>query len=495
MPAAALTAPRAAPLRADASEHRPLERSARPVRGRASVRAGRGHAVRPRCAAQHVAAPSGARGRGSRSACAADAGRDGVQASRVLLVGGTGKIGVAAAAHLLRTDPAICVTLAGRSAEGRKGAAAAYEAAMAAGGPADSCRVGTLRLELACSDELEAAVRGYDAVLHTAGPFGEDDTSLLEACIAAGVPCYCDVADPISYLKKARSEAMNAKAAKSGTMALCAAGAFPGLSNLLAAKMARGGGMPSAVQDVDFSYFTAGLGGSGAVNLLITNLGFGALLPRFRSGAYAPERKAGVGGGQVDFFLTEDDASFRRVGTRDVWPWPFPEAATVAEHLHIRGNSNASMGTAPDIWNGVMRVMCEVLPRDWWADERFSGALADFSRPLVALTDAFVGETHCMRVDVTFEDGARASAVQGHESFRSCVGQSLAEFALELLARRGTPLFAPGVRCPEEVFAADEAVDGGQAADALLERLCSTPGTFTYSTRVVGAAHPAEVKA
>eukprot|EP00971_Amphidinium_carterae_P059678 1180719-Amphidinium_carterae.1 len=46
-------------------------------------------------------------------------------------------------------------------------------------------------------------------------------------------------------------------------------------------------------KDVDFSYFTAGLGGSGAVNLLITNLGFGNPLPRVSNGRYAPEMAAG----------------------------------------------------------------------------------------------------------------------------------------------------------------------------------------------------------
>ena len=350
-----------------------------------------------------------------------------------------------------------------------------------------------LDLDASSPEQLAAAVAGYDAVLHTAGPFESDDTRLLEACIAARVPVYCDVADPIEYLAKARGEEMNARAAEAGTMALCAAGAFPGLSNLLAAKLARDLA-PARIADVDFQYFTAGLGGSGAVNLLITNLGFGAQLPRYRGGRYAPAREAGVGGGRVDFFLSEADASFARVGTRDTWPWPFPEAATVADHLRISGDSNASMGTAPDIWNAVMRVMCERLPRDLWSDERFSAALADFSRPLVALTDAAVGETHCMRVDVRAEDGRRASAVQGHDSFRRCVGQSMAEFALDLLARRGTNLFSPGVRCPEGLYECQGSSEGAgedrpgasaaDAADALLERLCSTPGTFTYAVSV-----------
>ena len=63
-------------------------------------------------------------------------------------------------------------------------------------------------------------------------------------------------------------------------------------------------------------------------------------------------------------------------------------------------------------------------PSEWWrgGDYRFvevvsrapiggrSLGLARFSKPLVAVTDRFVGETHAMRIDVTGEDGRRVSA-------------------------------------------------------------------------------------
>lgn len=63
--------------------------------------------------------------------------------------------------------------------------------------------------------------------------------------------------------------------------------------------------------------------------------------------------------------------------------------------------------------------------------------LAKFSKPLVAVTDLFVGETHAMRIDVTGEDGRTVSVVQAHESFRRVVGQSCAEFTLALLESKG----------------------------------------------------------
>lgn len=98
---------------------------------------------------------------------------------------------------------------------------------------------------------------------------------------------YVDLSDPLEYLDRAKEIGREAadgrgsgqmEAPGGGTLALCAAGAFPGLSNVLAMEAiarlkARGGDASTRVKDVSFSYFTAGLGGSGDVNLFITNGG------------------------------------------------------------------------------------------------------------------------------------------------------------------------------------------------------------------------------
>ena len=90
------------------------------------------------------------------------------------------------------------------------------------------------------------------------------------------------------------------------------------------------------VEDLTFSYFTAGLGGSGAVNLDITNYGFGPPMARYVGGAFSlSEAYAGTDLGQADYSLPEM-ASDARGGTRDVWAWPFPEAATVAAEVEGR---------------------------------------------------------------------------------------------------------------------------------------------------------------
>jgi len=343
---------------------------------------------------------------------------------------------------------------------------------------------------------LAAALEGVLAVVHTAGPYAGEAPDVLRAAIGASVPVYVDLSDPVPYLRAART--LDASARASGTLAMCAGGAFPGLSNVLA--MECSARLGSQVRDLDFSYFTAGLGGSGEVNLYITNDGFGEEVAVFRDGKLAPQMDAGGGRRQVKFFLSgREEASRSLVGERAVWNWPFPEGCTVAERLEISGSSSVGMGTAPDLWNSVMGWMVRVVPRSWWKERAFSQALADFSQPLVRLTDRFTGETHAMRVDVTAEDGSRVTAVQAHTSFRRCVGQSCAEFTLALLeakgehkvAVRGGGLSDPsapeatqqaealravlpraGVFLPEDLFG------DAEARAPMLERLLATPGTL-----------------
>lgn len=412
---------------------------------------------------------------------------------RVLLLGGAGRIGTAAAVHLAqRVRGPMHLILAGRNEA--RGTSALKEVLDESGvdmdGGEDAAREVSFRnLDWSNPKALSALLQELrpDAVLHTAGPYDEDPgASVLRATIEAQVPLYVDVGDPIDYIASAR--AMSEDAKRAGTMALVSAGAFPGLSNVLAVECARrlspsdvSDGKAGTVKDLDFAYFTAGLGGSGPVNLLITNLGFGTPSPVYREGAYAPQMTAGAMPRRARFFIDTADPAFGMVGERDVWSWPFPEAATVAEHLRISGDSNSGMGTAPGIWNTILIGLVALVPREWWQARWFSEGLAWFSLPMVWVTDRFVQETHAMRVTATSADGRACSAVQTHRSFRRCVAQSAAEFLLELHERRGpsegegaASSWRPGVWLPEEL--ADESSSGRKQ---LLQRLLSTEGTIS----------------
>lgn len=104
----------------------------------------------------------------------------------------------------------------------------------------------------------------------------------------------------------------------------------------------------------------AGLGGSGVLNLLITNLGFGEPVYTLRKGHRTPQVIGGTEPETIEFFIDEDDASKARIGSSTVWAWPFPEVCTVGEALKAQGSTNVKMGTAPELWNVILVAMAKV---------------------------------------------------------------------------------------------------------------------------------------
>ncbi|KAL7566437.1 hypothetical protein ACA910_000917 [Epithemia clementina (nom. ined.)] len=481
---------------------------------------------------------------------------------RFIILGGAGKIGTAAACHLLLRAPSECqVVLVGRR---RKQGKAAIQQVWneyrqmlerAKTGVRHSKNLSTTNVkpDEGClkfvlvndvwdsndpmlrqllgqkNDELSPS-SFVDCLIHTAGPFLDRDPTPLKLATEFQCPVYVDISDPIPFLEQSLQQ--NEQAVQSGTTALLAGGAFPGMSNVLAMEAAAAASAKKTtddnpiatssstttiqgIQDVRFAYYTAGLGGSGPLNLYITNLGFGEPMVQFDQGKLRYYKAlSGRLLGNVDFFLpgNDDNKDFAqqkqedgflrfgnpearaRVGTRQVFAWPFPEAATVPTELQAQGNSWACMGTAPELWNVMLGILVDVIPRAWWRNSKFSQFMADFSQPLVWLSDQIlkwtdvnqIGETHAMRIDVTAaadassDSGSNAnhpyhpkrgiSIVQAHDSFRQCVGQSCAEFALDCLFHPET-----GVRLPEQRYCNVE------ARSRIIANLVSTPGTFCYT--------------
>lgn len=402
---------------------------------------------------------------------------------QVAILGGAGKIGTAVASHLLSCDENnVSVLLVARNKDKAERAIQEIRDEIKT-----NCKIDYVIVDDVWDpQQLQPAVVDADCLIHTAGPYLNRQPTPLQVAIASQkCKVYVDVSDPLEFLEASQKLSKAAKA--SGTTALLSAGAFPGLSNVLAmeAASALSG---KVIQDLGFNYFTEGLGGSGDVNLYITNLGFGEPMVQYHKGQLVKFTDlSGKLLGKVDFFQQHDkDSSTTKdvVGRQTVFSWPFPEAATVARELQIAGCSHAGMGTAPDIWNGMLGILVKIVPRTWWTNEKFSQFMADFSQPLVQLTDAWLkqisnhaGETHGMRIDVSATDDTQASIVQLHESFRCCVGQSCAEFALDLLGQEERPESASdgGVFLPEQYYRSQV------NRDRIIPKLTTTPGTLGYS--------------
>lgn len=417
-----------------------------------------------------------------------------------LIIGGTGKVGSSVASHLLFKQPNSTVILAGRSA--RKSQEIIDHLKVLYPHADVRYRFGNFdqRIQSAVSESAEHDWRELfsrvDCVIHTAGPYIECRPAVLKAAIAAKVPVYIDVSDPLPYLE--RCVLMADEATASNTTALIAAGAYPGMSNVLAIETAAAvmkESQQNRVNDIRFNFFAAGLGGIGTVNLYITNVGFGDPIGLFDHGQLRFFTDlSGKLLGNVPFFFDHDIAGFgndmarERVGTKQVFAWPFPEGATVPSIVKARGSSSVAMGVAPDIWNNVLGILVSIVPRPWWRNDRFSQFMADFSQPLVLLTDRWmkwvdpmkVGETHAMRIDIESVDGSVAmSTIQAHDSLKQCVGQCCAEFAFDCLEYP-----SPGVFYPEQRY------EDESHRRRIIEKLINTPGTFCYTGPVKTASAP-----
>jgi saccharopine dehydrogenase-like NADP-dependent oxidoreductase len=158
-----------------------------------------------------------------------------------LILGGSGRIGTAVATHLLLRRRGANVILVGR--DNQRGRIAVEEVkgeylkrkTIDQGQGADDV---SSRVSFQCFDwkdmpSLETAVSECDCLIHTAGPYLNEKPLPLSAAIASPrCKTFVDVSDPLEFLDASIS--MSETAAKSGTAALLAAGAFPGMSNVLA---------------------------------------------------------------------------------------------------------------------------------------------------------------------------------------------------------------------------------------------------------------------
>ena len=359
--------------------------------------------------------------------------------AKVVVLGGTGRVGGATAAALLGQDAGLTtreVTLAGRRKE------AAMEAKSRHPALANAAFV---EVDVNDKESVKRAIAGADLVINTAGPFQRRETcAALEAAIESGVK-YLDVCDDASYGQKAKELSARAKAA--GVAAITCGGIYPGVSNLMVrdtiesmSEEFRGqeanAGKEPEVEYVLYNYFTAGSGGVGTTILATSFLLCGEDVVVWEDGERvvakpASQRKV------VDFG--------KGVGKREVFLYNLPEIASTREVFNAR-TVKARFGTSPGIWNGAMVAIANIVPKDMLENQDAMKALASFSEPFVRAVDNIVGEKTSIRIEVKLKDGKQSVGLYTHPRLSECVGTCTAAFAQAMLDGD----CAPGVWYPEE---------------------------------------------
>ncbi|KAM7277548.1 hypothetical protein ACFE04_004682 [Oxalis oulophora] len=227
--------------------------------------------------------------------------------SRVLVLGGTGRVGGSTAIALSKLCPDLRIVVGGRNRE--KGEAMVTKLGRNAEfAQFDFEDVESLEIALRVFFEVlntyelgGLSHNGYsadvDLVVHAAGPFQQTEKcTVLEAAIKTKT-AYVDVCDDTSYAFRAKS--LKEKAIAANIPAITTAGIYPGVSNVMAAELVRASREEGKMTDImghipyisysetdllRFYYYTAGTGGAGPTILATSFLLLGEEVVAYNKG-------------------------------------------------------------------------------------------------------------------------------------------------------------------------------------------------------------------
>uniref|UniRef100_A0A8R7QAQ8 Saccharopine dehydrogenase NADP binding domain-containing protein n=1 Tax=Triticum urartu TaxID=4572 RepID=A0A8R7QAQ8_TRIUA len=319
--------------------------------------------------------------------------------ARVLVLGGTGRVGGSTATALSKLRPDLNILIGGRNRE--KGESLASEL----GEQSEFVKIDTGNAAM-----LEKALEDVDLVVHTAGPFQrEAECAVLRAAISTKT-AYIDVCDDMDYSWRAKAFHEEAKA--QGVPAITTAGIYPGVSNVMAAELVSAArsedGEPERLR---FFYYTAGSGGAGPTILATSFLLLGEDVIAYNKGEEI-KLKPYSGVLNIDFG--------KGVRKRDVYLLNLPEVKSAHKFLGV--------------------------PTELLRDKDKVGKLVKEIDPLVRAIDGIVGERVSMRVDLECSNGRNTIGLFSHRKLSVSVGHSTAAFVQAVL--EGST--QPGVWFPEE---------------------------------------------
>ncbi|KAL2983076.1 hypothetical protein AAZX31_12G020600 [Glycine max] len=366
-----------------------------------------------------------------------------IRNSRILVLGGTGRVGGSTAIALSNLCPDLQILVAGRNRE--KGEVLTAKL----GGNSEFARV-----DIDDVNSLETALKNVDLVVHAAGPFQQAERcSVLEAAINTQT-AYLDVCDDTSYAWRAKSF-MN-RALDANVPAITTGGIYPGISNELVRAANESEDKPERLR---FYYYTAGTGGAGPTILATSFLLLGEEVVAYNKGEKIRMRPYS-GMLNVDFG--------KGIGKRDVYLLNLPEVSSAHEILGVPSVS-ARFGTAPFFWNWGMEAMTKLLPSEFLRDRNKVQSLVQLFDPVVRAVDGIAGERVSMRVDLECASGRNTVGIFSHRRLSVSVGIATAAFALAIL--EGST--QPGVWFPEEAQGIPI-----EAREVLLKR--ASQGTFNF---------------
>ncbi|HEY9824839.1 MAG TPA: saccharopine dehydrogenase NADP-binding domain-containing protein, partial [Stenomitos sp.] len=282
---------------------------------------------------------------------------------RVLIIGGSGRIGSSIAEDLLKYT-AVEITITGRNLT--TGASVSNRLGE---------RVKFLALDLDQPQEISPAVAEADLVIDTAGPFYHRSLAVLQACIDRRVN-YLDVSDERGFTQRALGLHEAAQAAS--ITAIVNTGVFPGISN----SMAREG-----VENLDtcdtihLSYIVAGSGGAGVTVMRTTFIGLQRPFKAWLKGKWQ----------EVKPYTAPEVLDFPPpYGRSRVYWYDMPEAFTLAQSFPVQ-SVFTKFGITPGFYNHLTWMAAHLFPSALLQRGSTVEFLAQVSHGMTDFTDRYSG--------------------------------------------------------------------------------------------------------
>ncbi|MBC6474601.1 MAG: saccharopine dehydrogenase NADP-binding domain-containing protein [Hormoscilla sp. GM102CHS1] len=367
--------------------------------------------------------------------------------NRILILGGTGRIGRSVTQDLLTHCQDVEITVTGRH-------------------PATiSPRAKFLSLDLADISGLRQAVASANCVIHCAGPFHHRDARVLQIAIETGVN-YLDVSDHRSFTQKALAYAD--AAVKAGVTAIVNTGVFPGISNSMARQCVEQLDEPESIK---INYVVSGSGGAGLTVMRTTFLGLQAPFQAWLDGKWQAVKP------YSDRTPVKFPPPFNRVG---VYWYDMPETSSLARAFPVK-TVITKFGSHPDFYNYLTWTVAHWFPQKLLQNRNFIERLSAISYRMTQVTDRFSGIGVAMQVECTGKKAcqlAHAAATLIHEDTAAAAGCGTGSIAELILANR---LHKPGVWTTEQALPTD------LFAETMRSRAIYISQTFSSK---VGGAHP-----
>lgn len=348
-------------------------------------------------------------------------------ADRVLIIGGTGRIGSSVAQDLLaHTDAKITIT--GRHPD----AGEALSSKLGA-------KVEFLALDLSDGEGLRDAVASANLVIHCAGPFHYRDASVLKTCIDQGVN-YLDVSDHRSFTRKALDYRSAAEA--SGITAIVNSGIFPGISNSM---VLQGVEQLDEAERIHLSYVVAGSGGAGITVMRTTFLGLRTQFEAWVNGQWQMVKP------YSDRETIEFPPPYGRTG---VYWFDMPETFTLPETFPAK-TVITKFGTVPDFYNYLTWSVAHWWPASWLRNSAVIEFLAHVSHRMTDFTDHFSGIGVAIRSEVTGQKNGKPAVYCStlvHENTSVAAGYGTGSIAQLMLDGK---IKKPGVWVVEQALPTD----------------------------------------